>query len=171
MPQKILKIVIHPNKILDSRAKKVDLSLLTSPAMQSLVSDMAKTLLKVEGAGLAAPQVNKGLQLAVINTKDGVLALFNPRLTKKSLSKEWGEEGCLSVPGFFGEVKRHKKVTCEFYDKDGEKQSLNAEGLLARVIQHELDHLNGILFISKARNLKRITGNDDNGPSQKKQDD
>jgi len=168
MPKRILKIVTHPNKILDSRAKKVDLSLITSPTMQSLVSDMAKTLLKVEGAGLAAPQVNKGLQLAVINTKDGVLTLFNPRLIKKSLSKEWGEEGCLSVPGIFGEVKRHKKVACEYYNRLGEKEIIEAEGLLARVIQHELDHLNGVLFVSKARNLKRISEEEGGGLTLKR---
>lgn len=151
-----MKIVIHPNKILNTKAKLIDIKEITSKAMRDLALNMAKAMLSADGAGLAAPQIGKSIRLAVINTKDGVLALFNPKITKKSLVKEWGEEGCLSVPGYFGEVKRHKKVTCEYIGTQGEKVVLRAEGLLARVIQHELDHLDGVLFTSKARNLKKI---------------
>ena len=104
-------------------------------------------------------QIGKNVRLAVINTKNGRIFLINPKITKKSLLKEWGEEGCLSVPGVFGQVKRHKKITCEYLDQKSVENAIKAEGLLARVIQHEIDHLDGILFIDKAKNLKhdRIT--------------
>ncbi len=152
----IMKILTHPDKGLSSRSKPVDINDITSLRMKKLAADMVKMMLKADGAGLAAPQIGRSLRLAVINTKDGPLIIFNPKLTKKSLIKEWGEEGCLSVPGYFGEVRRHKKITCEYFNEKGEKKILNAEGLLARVIQHETDHLDGILFIAKARNLKNI---------------
>ncbi|MFA6171849.1 MAG: peptide deformylase [Patescibacteria group bacterium] len=151
-----MKIVKHPNKILSAKAKTISQEVIKTPVFRQLVLDMAEMMLKSDGAGLAAPQIGKSLQLAVINTKEGVLALVNPKITKKSLTREWGEEGCLSVPGYFGEVKRYKKVTCEYFNAQGEKKKIKAEGLLARVIQHELDHLNGILFIAKARNIKKI---------------
>ncbi|MFA6106987.1 MAG: peptide deformylase [Patescibacteria group bacterium] len=151
-----MKILTHPNKILSARSKPVDIKHITSQKTQKLVADMVKMMLKADGAGLAAPQIGQGLRLAVINTKDGPLIIFNPEITKKSLTKEWGEEGCLSVPGFFGEVRRHKKITCEYFNEKGEKKTIKAEGLLARVIQHETDHLDGILFITKARNLKNV---------------
>lgn len=151
-----MKIVIHPNKILNTKAKTLDIKQILSKATHDLIADMSKTMLKADGAGLAAPQIGKSIRLAVINTKDGVIALINPRITKKSLIKEWGDEGCLSVPGYFGEVKRYKKITCEYTDRKGAKKIIKAQGLLARVIQHELDHLDGILFISKSRNLRKV---------------
>jgi peptide deformylase len=94
--------------------------------------------------------------LIVVNTKNGVLALFNPKITKKSWIKEIAEEGCLSVPFIFGDVRRNKKITCFFSNKEGKKDKINASGMLARVLQHEIDHLDGILFIDKAKNLKKI---------------
>ncbi|MFA6393356.1 MAG: peptide deformylase [Patescibacteria group bacterium] len=150
-----MKIITHPNKILITRAKVFDIKDILSPRTKKLAADMVKMMLSADGAGLAAPQIGKGLRLALINTKDGPLFIFNPKIIKKSLTKEWGEEGCLSVPGFFGEVRRHKKITCEYVDEKGEKKTIKAEGFLARVFQHEIDHLDGILFISKARNVKK----------------
>ncbi len=151
---KILKIIIHPNPILRKKAGEIKKEKISSGEMKELCLNMAKTMLKKEGVGLAAPQVGKSIRLVVINTKEGPLSIINPKITNKSLFKEWGEEGCLSVPDVFGQVKRHKKISCEYFDLSAKKIKFKAEGLLARVIQHEVDHLDGILFIDKARDIK-----------------
>jgi peptide deformylase len=109
-----------------------------------------------DGVGLAAPQVGQSIRLITVTTQDGAQAMFNPEITKRSLLKEWGEEGCLSVPNTFGDVKRYKKITCTFIDVQGQKRILPAKGLMARVIQHEIDHLDGILFIDKAKNIHQV---------------
>lgn len=150
---KILKIVVNPSEILRKKNKKIDFAKADIKKLKQLCADMTETMKKSDGVGLAAPQVGENIRLAVVNTKDGPICLLNPELTKKSLTKEWGEEGCLSVPCVFGEVKRHKKVTCSFCDISGKVEEIKAEGLFARVIQHELDHLDGILFIDKAKKL------------------
>jgi len=79
--------------------------------------------------------------------------LINPVITKRSSSKEWAEEGCLSIPNVYGQVERNMSVTVEYVDTAAEKQELSAEGFLARVIQHEIDHLDGVLFIDKAKDI------------------
>jgi peptide deformylase len=150
-----MRIITHPDKILNAKSTAVNPNEIGSKAMKKLSAEMIKTMLASDGAGLAAPQIGKNIRLAVINTKDGPVVVFNPKIIKKSLVKVWGEEGCLSVPGWFGEVKRSKSATCEYLDFKGEKKILKGEGMLARVIEHELDHLDGLLFISKARNLRR----------------
>jgi peptide deformylase len=113
-------------------------------------------MVKQDGVGLAAPQIGKSIQLIVIYFKESTLVIINPKIIKKSFSKVWGEEGCLSVPDKFGEVKRHKKITIIYTNENGQKQQLAAKDMLARVIQHEIDHLNGILFIDKARKIQTI---------------
>lgn len=152
----LLKIITNPNPILRKKSKKLSAEEIKSKEMQKLCADMAKTMLAKDGVGLAAPQVGKNIRLCVINTKNGVQCLINPKITKKSWAKEWGEEGCLSFPGLFGEVRRHKKIICEYVDKNKKIIKLEADGLLARVIQHETDHLDGVLFIDKAKNLKEM---------------
>jgi len=117
---------------------------------------MKKLMLESDGVGLAAPQIGKNIRLCVINAKEGPICLINPKITKKSWTKEWGEEGCLSIPNVFGQVKRHKKITCQYFNLSGKVLKLSAEGLLARVIQHEVDHLDGVLFIDKARNVRQV---------------
>ncbi len=141
---KILPIKIYPDKILRHRAaviKKIDKDI------KRLILDMGKTMLVNEGVGLAAPQVGESIRLIVINTKDGPLALVNPKITRRSWSKEWGEEGCLSLPDFKAKIKRPKNISVIYWDKNANKIKIKAEGLLARVIQHEVDHLNGVLII------------------------
>lgn len=101
------------------------------------------------GVGIAAPQVSKSIQLIVVNMKDQPLVLINPKIILKSIRKELGEEGCLSVPGVFGMVKRSKTVRVKALNQKGGKLFLKAKGMLARVLQHEIDHLLGILFIDK----------------------
>jgi peptide deformylase len=152
---KLLPITTNPDKLLRKRSKPVPVkSLQSEKGWASLVADMALTMLKKDGAGIAAPQIGKNIRVIIVNTKEGPIAMFNPDLVKKSWAKEWGVEGCLSVPGVFGEVKRHKIVACKYLDLQGNEQCLDAKGLMARVIQHEIDHLDGILFIDKAKNLK-----------------
>ena len=118
---------------------------------------MSETMLKKDGAGLAAPQIGQNIRVIVINKNEKGMPLINPEITKKSWAKEIDQEGCLSVLNAKGEiyylpVSRHKKVSCTYFDEKGKKKKIEAEGLLARVIQHEVDHLNGILFIDRAIN-------------------
>mgnify|MGYP001570000385 FL=1 len=121
---------------------------------------MYATVIKADGVGLSAPQIGKNIRLIVLNTKDGQLNLLNPELIKKSWGKNWDSEGCLSLPGIYGKVKRHKKVTCQYFNEIGEKLTLNTKGLFARVIQHEIDHLDGILFIDKAIEIENQQKNE-----------
>lgn len=146
----ILKILTQPNPVLRKKSVEINLAEIKNRGFKKLISDMGKTMLKTDGVGLAAPQIGKNIRLAVINFKDGVFCLINPKLTKKSWAREFGQEGCLSIPGVFGQVKRHKKISLTYYDGQGKKVKLTAVGLMARVIQHEIDHLDGILFIDKA---------------------
>lgn len=112
---------------------------------------MINTMRRSQGIGLAAPQVGVSQRLIVIAFQKEPLILFNPEISKKSFKKESGEEGCLSVPGVFGLVKRHYKISVAALDKSEKKINFVAEGMLARVIQHEVDHLNGILFIDRIK--------------------
>ncbi|PIT94131.1 peptide deformylase [Candidatus Falkowbacteria bacterium CG10_big_fil_rev_8_21_14_0_10_43_11] len=144
MSAKILPIKIYPDKILRQKAAKINR---LDKKIQRLILDMGKTMLAKEGAGLAAPQVGESIRLIVVNTKNGVLAMINPKITRRSWSKEPGEEGCLSLPDIIGQVKRSKKIKVIYYNEDNKQIKLSAAGLFARVIQHEVDHLNGVLFI------------------------
>ncbi len=152
---KILNIIINPNPILRRKSKPFASAEIKSRHWQDFARNLAKTMVAKDGVGLAAPQVGKNKRLIAVNTKEGVMVMFNPRLKKKSWRQEWGSEGCLSVPGVFGQVKRSRKIICEYQDQSGHKQILTANGLLARVIQHEIDHLDGILFIDKAKEIKK----------------
>jgi peptide deformylase len=158
---KILKILVEPNKGLRKKSEPIDEDKITTAEFQELCDNLAETMIKKDGIGLASPQIGKNIRLVVVNTKNGPVFLFNPKITEKSWLKEWGEEGCLSVPLTFGNVRRHKKIVCNFCNRAGKKDKLKASGLLARVIQHELDHLDGILFIDKAKNIKIYDGKED----------
>lgn len=159
MPKQ-LPIITNPNPILRKISETIKPEDILHPDFQAFLKDMAETMLKKDGAGLAAPQVGKNIRVAVINHNDHVVYLINPQITKKSWAKEIEEEGCLSVLNKKGEiiyapVARHKKVNCIYLNEKGEKKKLAAEKLLARVIQHELDHLDGILFIDHLENSHR----------------
>lgn len=151
----ILKIITLPDPILRKKAKSINLKTANFRELKNLVSSMAKTMIKTDGVGLAAPQIGKSIRLAVINSQDGPFCLINPEIIKKSWARELDQEGCLSVPGVFGKVKRHKKITLIYHDLAGKKVKLTAQGLMARVIQHEIDHLEGILFIDKAVGIEK----------------
>ncbi len=144
-----LKIVTIPDPILN---KKTSLIKTIDKEILELVQQMMEICRKANGIGLAAPQIGKSIRLCIINLEHMGLppfALINPKITKKSWKKVEMEEGCLSIPGVFGIVKRPQKITVEAQNLKGEKTKFTADGLLSRVIQHEVDHLDGILFTSK----------------------
>jgi len=149
-------IITIPNKILRQKAEKIPADEIKNGDFLNLMQEMTKLMLTHDGIGLAAPQVGQSIRLIVINTAGGALPLFNPRIIKKSWRKEIEEEGCLSVPKTWGDVKRHYKITVTALDTKGEKITFEAKGLFARVLQHEIDHLDGILFIDKAIKIRKI---------------
>jgi len=153
----MLKIITNPNPILRKKSSNILIRDIKSKELQDLIPEMIETMAKNDGVGLAAPQVGKNIRLITIKHKDGDLAMINPKITRKSLAKELGEEGCLSVPLTYGQVRRHKKISAKYIDKNGAQKKIDADGLLARVIQHEIDHIDGILFIDKAKDITKIT--------------
>jgi peptide deformylase len=160
MPKE-LKILIHPNPTLRKKSDPIAETEILAKEFQTLLADMKETMLKKDGAGLAAPQIGKNIRVVVINYEDKIFFLVNPQITKKSWAKEIEEEGCLSVLNKKGEiiyapVERHKKINCIYLDEKGVKQKLIAEKLFARVIQHEIDHLDGILFIDKIAKKNKL---------------
>lgn len=164
---KLLDVITNGNPTLRLRATEVEDVL--DPSVQKLITDMIPTMYEKDGIGLAANQVNSPVRVAVIvpdptqyrklkgkQDQKNVIVAINPIIISHSVSTEKGEEGCLSVPGIYGEVKRWKTVTVSFQDREGKKVTMKASGLLARVFQHEIDHLDGILFIDKAENLYEL---------------
>jgi len=150
----MLKILTNPNPIL--RKKALAIKDVSKAEVQKLIPQMVEVMMTRDGVGLAAPQVGQSVRLITVRYQDGHLVLVNPKIVKKSLLKEWGEEGCLSVPNVYGEVKRCQKITVKYLDENGKTHKMSGEGLFARVIQHEVDHLDGVLFIDKAKKLKRV---------------
>lgn len=118
----------------------------------TLLDDMAETMYAERGVGLAAPQIGVLKRIVVIDVGEGLLELINPKIVKAE-GEEVDIEGCLSIPGYLGEVKRPKKVWVEALNRNGEKISLEGEDLLARAFCHEIDHLDGILFTSRAHKI------------------
>lgn len=123
-----------------------------------LINDMAETMYDAPGVGLAAPQIGVNKRIFVIDT-DGVLKkVINPVFLENSNETEDEEEGCLSVPGIYKKVKRPKKVKVKYLNEKGEEVIEEAEGLYARALQHENDHLNGVMFVDKISNIsKKLT--------------
>ena len=144
-----LKIVIAGAPVLREVAQPVER---IDKKLQRLLRDMAETMYAADGVGLAAPQVGVSKRVVVIDVGEGLYELINPEIVKRE-GKVLGSEGCLSVPDYEGEVERSECVECEFTDKAGQRMLLSASGLLAICIQHELDHLDGILFIDKAKTI------------------
>lgn len=122
--------------------------------LRTLLDNMAETMYEANGVGLAAPQVGLPIRVVVIDVGDGLLELINPMITFRE-GKETDSEGCLSLPNIFGEVERSAKVKVEFLDRRGKKKHVTGTGLLARCIQHELDHLEGTLFIDVAQSIRQ----------------
>ncbi|OGF31939.1 peptide deformylase [Candidatus Falkowbacteria bacterium RIFOXYD2_FULL_35_9] len=154
----LLEIIKLPNKNLRLKAREVQPKELQSEDMQKFIIDLIQTMREKDGIGLASTQVDKQLQIFVIATEDGAKVFVNPKIISKSWLKVEDEEGCLSVPEVFGIVKRSKRLLIKALDRNGDSFTLRAKGLLARVIQHENDHLNGVLFIDK---VKKITSGEE----------
>jgi len=129
--------------------------------IQTLIDDMIKTMYAAPGVGLAAPQVGVGLRIFVIDISVGekpteLIAMVNPSFeTNNDDTLITEEEGCLSLPGFSAVVERRKQVVVSGLDRNGRNQKIEGEGLLARAFQHEMDHLNGTLFVDRLRGIKR----------------
>ncbi len=151
---KTLDLVFNPDPRLRERSKEIEINEISS--LLGLCADMEETMRANDGVGLAAPQIGKNIRLILVLTNDGAKPMFNPIIQKQSLLSEWGEEGCLSIPKTFGDVKRHKKTICNYLDEKGQTRTIEAKGLLARIIQHEIDHLDGVLFIDKAKNIHTV---------------
>lgn len=136
------------NPILRQKAKKVKE---INPKIKGLISDMIETLEANEGAGLAAPQVSQLLQIIIAKPEANkeALVLINPQIKKLSRKKEVMEEGCLSLPDISIPVERPNKITVQGLALNGQSVKIKAKGLLARIIQHEIDHLSGVLIVDK----------------------
>lgn len=147
---KHLPIISLPHPVLRKKAAFVRPEEITTPAFQEFLEDMTQTMFAADGVGLAAVQVAVPKQVTVIATKDGPLPLINPVVTRMAKKSERGEEGCLSVPGVWGLVDRSVEVDVEALDRDAKPLRFTAKGFFARVMQHETDHLNGILFVDRA---------------------
>ncbi len=136
----------------DSVLRKVCRTVLTfDDKLAQLLDDMAETMYKADGAGLAAPQVGMLKRVCVIDAGDGLVELINPVIVSAE-GEQIGEEGCLSVPGKYGVVKRPMKVTVRANDRNGDVFTITGEGLKARAFCHEIDHLDGVLYIDKVEN-------------------
>lgn len=118
--------------------------------LKAIAQDMEKTLLQNDGLGLAAPQIGESLSLCVIRNGKTVETYCNPDISERSEEKERMEEGCLSFPNVFLDITRSKSVTVNYQDLAGKRKKTNATGLLARTLQHEIDHLNGVAFIERS---------------------
>lgn len=147
-----LPIFIYPDPILTKKAGKIQDA--RSPEIQELILDMLETMEKNDGMGLAAPQVGKSLRLCVIKLDGKTYILINPKFKAKSWKKVVAEEGCLSFPGIFLPIKRHNKVTVKALDRSGNELIIKAEGMLSRILQHEIDHLEGIPFTKRQARIK-----------------
>jgi len=154
----VREIVTLPQAILRHKARKVtDFG----PDLQSLADDMVETLRQAPGVGLASPQVGESLRLVVIeygddddeNVPSKLYVVVNPEITRTSEEKIVATEGCLSIPGVQGDVERFQAVTVKGLNRHGRPMTVKAKGWLARIFQHEIDHLDGVLFVDRAEKL------------------
>jgi len=171
----MVKIIQVGNPILRGSAKDVSLDEISSVKIKKILAEMSKALNKEkDGVALAAPQIGASLRIFIVSNKvfnfekddnehtlspsaspsaSSDLIFINPTIIKISKTREESDEGCLSTRGKYGIVKRAKKITIHAYDENGKIFERGASGLLAKIFQHEIDHLNGILFIDKSKKL------------------
>ena len=163
----ILKVARLGHPILREMARPVPVEAIDSLEVQRLIDDMIETMREYDGAGLAAPQVHTPWQVAVIEVDANprypdappipLTVLINPVVTPLTGELEDGWEGCLSVPDMRGLVPRHTAVRLECHDRAGERVDLVAKDFFARVIQHETDHLHGVVYVDRMRDLRTLT--------------
>jgi peptide deformylase len=148
----VLPILTGDHPLLRQQAKKVGK---VDRSIQKLLDDMLETMRVAPGVGLAANQVGRLLRLVSIEVDETVYQLVNPEVLS-SEGEAVIEEGCLSLPGYYADVQRPAKVTVKALTRNGKPIKINADGMLARVLQHEVDHLNGVLFIDHLKNLSEL---------------
>ncbi|MCY8599934.1 peptide deformylase [Bacillus spizizenii] len=143
----VKKVVTHPAEVLETPTESVTVF---DKKLKKLLDDMYDTMLEMDGVGLAAPQIGILKRVAVVDIGDnsGRIDLVNPEILEKS-GEQTGIEGCLSFPGVYGDVTRADYVKVRAFNRQGKSFILEARGFLARAIQHEMDHLDGVLFTSK----------------------
>jgi peptide deformylase len=156
----IREIITDGHPTLRKVAKKVSLKEIAGPLFQQLIDDMFETMYHAPGVGLAAPQVNVSKRLFVMDVGEddehpegGRYAVVNPKIDVAEEEVEM-TEGCLSVPGYVGEIARYNHVAVSGLDRNGKKIRLEGRGLFAQALQHEIDHLNGVLYVDKAKNVR-----------------
>ena len=142
-------ILVVGNPVLRQKAKRVSQF---DRNLQRLIDDMIETMRAAPGVGLAGPQIGVPLRLAVIEVDEMITIIINPEIVKRSGEGEL-DEGCLSVPGFWGKLHRSEKVTVKARNRDGREVRVSADGLLAQALQHEIDHLDGMLYIDRMPSL------------------
>jgi peptide deformylase len=177
----ILKVARMGHPVLRARARAIDPSDIKSPKIQQLIEDMFETMQEYNGVGLAAPQVHESLRLFVAgfppsprsdaedeedddeDTNVPLMAIINPEITVigEGVVEDW--EGCLSIPDIRGRVPRAREIDVRAYDHKGRRVTLRARGFTARVIQHETDHLDGVLFFDRMKKLETLTFLDEFG--------
>ncbi|MFD3258630.1 peptide deformylase [Paenibacillus lentus] len=151
-----IRIIVHePDEVLHQVAKEVKK---ITPNVQKLLTDMADTMYDAEGVGLAAPQIGILKRMIVIDVGDdhGLIELINPEIVSSD-GEQFGPEGCLSIPGYRGDVRRAMEVTVKGLDRNGKEVTYTGTELLARAFQHEIDHLNGVLYTDIAERVYEIT--------------
>lgn len=158
----IKKILTDPDHVLRQKAKELTDQEINNEKLKNLIKDLAETMDADNGVGIAAPQIGESIRLCLITKKFNPLGkkdlvLINPKWTKTTMKTAWDEEGCLSVPDTYGKVKRYVKIKVEAKDENGNPIAFPAEKFFARIIQHEIDHLDGILFTDKAKNVYQIS--------------
>lgn len=142
-----IRTIIHsPNPILSAPSIEVKDDNVKSKKIHDLILDLKDTVIATNGIGIAAPQINVSLRVIVINYANKLFGVINPTITYKSNGTTPLEEGCLSVPGTFIRIVRPKKVVIEGLDENGKPIKINANDMLAKIFQHEIDHINGILI-------------------------
>jgi len=148
-----LEIKKYPNPILK---KKCDEVKEITPEIRELVFNMIKIMQGNQGIGLAAPQVGVLKRIIVVQTTEGPVGFINPRIIKQSKGTEIAEEGCLSFPGLYLKIKRAREIEVRAKNIEGKDLEIHVQGVLARIFQHEIDHLDGILFIDRIGIWQRI---------------
>jgi peptide deformylase len=159
----VREILTEGHPALRKVAKRVDPKEIHEPLFQQLIDDMFATMYDAPGVGLAAPQINVSKRLFVIDVHDDEhepAVVINPRLERLGEEVEL-REGCLSVPGMVGEIVRHERAAVTGLDRNGQKIRLEGDGVLAQCLQHEIDHLDGKLYVDRAKNVRPVTSDEE----------
>lgn len=152
---KTLPLVTLPTSSLRERSREIDPETIGTPEFQAYLDVLIATMFKEDGVGLASPQVGRNERVIIVNHRGRATAYINPVITKRSDATASDEEGCLSVPGVWGMVERAKKVSVQALDRHRRIVELDCKGLEAAIFQHEIDHLDGVLFIDRVHHFTK----------------